>query len=265
MPRKLFVVIVVILSVAAGVLIYNSETMREARFVKALVARNIEARGGVEAWQSVTAMRLFGQMDLGKDMVVPYKLDQKRPGKMCLEFEFNSETSVQCVNGSGGWTITPFRGRSTPQAMSEEQLRDSVDSADIYGPLYDYSSRGHDVDVEGLVAVNGRDAWKLKVTLPRGGVRWVYLDAETALDVKLESIKMIGGREHHVETYYFDWAATDGLLISRRQETGEIGKDEKRFFTVDQVEVNPSIADSRFEMPVAEPNATAQSMARTVP
>lgn len=265
MSRKLVVSISIILTFAAGFLLYYSDAMREARFVKALVAKNIETRGGSEAWDSVTTMRLEGQMDLGSGMVVPYRLDQKRPGKMCLEFDFNAATSVQCADRDRGWTITPFRGRSTPQPMSDQQLQDSVDSADLYGPLYNYASRGHKIDVEGLAMVDGRDAWKLKITLPRGGVRWLYLDAETALDLKLEAIKNIGGRDHHVETYYYDWVTTDGLLISRRQETGEIDQDERRFFTVDKVEINPAIADSRFEMPVAEAEANTQRMARTVP
>ena len=79
MSRKI-IVVGLALVLAAGLLIYNSDTMKQARFVDSLVARNIEARGGAEAWDAVSSLRLTGQMDLGQDMVVPYVLEQKRPG-----------------------------------------------------------------------------------------------------------------------------------------------------------------------------------------
>ena len=90
---------------------------------------------------------------------------------------------------------------------------------------------------------------KLKVTLPKGGVRWVYLDAETAIEVKLEALRMVAGREHRVETCYFDWQEADGLLIARRQETLTEGDKESHFLTVESVSVNPPLDDSRFALP----------------
>ena len=48
---KKVMVIALALVLVAGILIYNSDAMKEARFVKSLVARNIDARGGAEAWE----------------------------------------------------------------------------------------------------------------------------------------------------------------------------------------------------------------------
>ena len=78
MSRKAIAAALAFVLVAA-ILIYNSDAMKQARFVKELVARNIEARGGAEAWGAVASLRLTGQMDLGQGMVVPYMLEQK-PG-----------------------------------------------------------------------------------------------------------------------------------------------------------------------------------------
>jgi hypothetical protein len=238
-------------AVVVGVLIYNSEAMREARFVSALVDRNIEARGGLEAWEAVGALSLAGQMDLGQGMVVPYTLEQKRPGKMCLKFEFDSELSKQCSDGETGWKITPFRGRykKLPQPMTEAELRETVDSSDPYGLLYDYSDRGHDIELVGKETVDGREIYKLQVTLPRGGVRSLYIDAETALETRLETRREIVGREQLVETRYVEWMEIEGLLIPSRQETRIAGEDESHFITVESVIVNPTLDDSDFAMP----------------
>lgn len=251
MSRKVAIVaVVLILGAVAGILIDNSDAMKNARLINALVDRNIEARGGAENWAHVSAMRLDGQMDLGQDMVVPYTLEQKRPGKMCLEFEFNGEMASQCTDGTTGWKVAPFMGRPGPQPMSETELRETADSADLYGLLYDYEDRGIDIDLVGQETIDGRDAYKLQLTLPLGGVRWLYLDTETALEVKLEAMRTVAGKDLRVDTFYYDWEPTgEGLLIARRQETSTEGDAAPHFLTVDTVTVNPLISDTRFAPP----------------
>jgi hypothetical protein len=247
MSKKTLVILVAI--AAFGVIAYFSPAMRDARFVNSLVARNLEARGGADAWNDVTSMRMAGQMDLGGDMIVPYTLEQKRPGMMCFEFTFDGAMSTQCMDGDDGWKIAPFRGRSEPQPMSELELREMADSSDPYGLLYDYRARGLDIDYLGIEQIDGRDVYKLQVTLPRGGIRWLYLDAETALDVKLAATRIIAGREYGIETYYSDWQDIEGLLIPARQETITVGDEASHFITVDSVTINPGIEDSRFHIP----------------
>jgi hypothetical protein len=241
--------------VAVAVLVYNSGPLKNARFADELVARNIEARGGV-AWQDISALRLSGRMDLGQEMIVPYTLEQKRPDKMCLEFVFDSETAVQCAAGDTGWKIVPFMGVPGPQAMTAAELRETAGSVDPYGPLYDHAARGNKLEYLGQQQLQGRDTHKLQVTLPQGAVRWLYLDAETALEVKLETVRMIAGKELLVETRYTDWQAQDGLLIARRLDTKTEGDSESHFLTISSVDVNPQIDDARFLMPATTENIT---------
>ena len=224
-----------------------------AQTVDELVARNVAARGGAEAWRGVSSLRLTGQMDVGQGMLVPYVLEQKRPSKMRLEFVFDGETAVQCSDGKTGWKLVPFRGRTTPEPMTEEELRETAGSGDLYGLLFDYAPRGHAVELLGRESVQGRDAFKLKVTLPGGAVRWVYLDAESGLEVKIEALRTLAGRERRVESFYHDWQVAEGLLIPRRQETRTEGENELHLLTVETVRVNPPLDDSRFAMPAAAP------------
>lgn len=250
MSRKTITLVAVLVLGLAAVLIYNSDAMKDARLVKALVARNIDARGGADAWSGVTSMRLAGQMDIGQDLVVPYTLEQKRPGKMCLEFEFDGQLSTQCTDGRRGWKVAPFMGRDVPVQMGDAEYRETADSADPYGLLYDYNGRDIDIDLESRETIDGRDTYKLKVTLPQGAVRWLYLDAGSALEVKLETMRDVAGKKMRVDTFYYDWRPTEeGLLISRRQETSTEGDTAPHFLTVDKVTVNPEIDDARFAPP----------------
>lgn len=238
-----------VLFVTGASLIYNFGGLKQARIVNDLVARNIAARGGLQAWQDVNSLRLTGRMDLGQGMVVPYVLEQKRPNKMCFEFIFDEQTALQCADGRSGWKVAPFRGRDIAEPMTKVELRETADTADLYGLLYDFADRGTTVEVLGHETVGGRDAIKLKLTLAKGGVRWLYLDAETALEVKLEALRTIAGRQRRVETLYSDWQEKDGLLIAHRQDTTTEGDPQPHFLTVETVTVNPAIDDSRFAMP----------------
>ncbi len=236
-------------ALAVGALMFLVPYVRRDRVVEALVARNVAARGGAEAWRAVDSLRLTGEIDVGQDLLVPYALEQKRPDKMCLSYEFDGATAVQCTDGDSGWKVEPFRGRSTPEPMTDTELREVADLGDPWGLLFDYDRRGHGVKLLGRTPVDGRDAFELEVTLPGGGVRWVYLDAETALEVKVAAVRTRGQHERRVETVYLDWRPADGLLIPRRLETRTEGSKDAHALTVATVHVNPPLEDSSFVMP----------------
>ena len=219
------------------------------RVVDGLIARNIEARGGADRWRAVDSMRIAGQMDLGQGLHVPYTIEQKRPGMMCLEFEFDEKMATQCVSGEGGWKVLPFMGRPRPEPMTDAEYAEMADTAAIDGLLFDSARRGHEVTLVGKETIDGRETYKLEIALPRGATRWLYLDAETALEVKLETIRTRSGRQQRIETYYSDWRETDGLLIPRRQDSRAEGEPESHWLTVDSVTINPPIADERFTKP----------------
>lgn len=248
MSKKVMAVAFAIVLLAVF-LIYNSDAMQERRVIKALAAQNIEARGGADAWQAVDTLRLTGLMDLGQGMHVPYVMEQKRPGRMCLEFVFDEKTAIQCVNGETGWKLLPFRGRNNPEAMTDQEYAALAGGAEIDGLLFNSVKIGNKVSVAGKETVAGRSATKLEVTLPSGAIRWIYIDDETGLDIKLETTRVVRGKDRLVTTYYYDWQETDGLLIPRRQETQTAGDDESHFVTVDSVVRNPPLDDSRFAMP----------------
>jgi len=239
------------LAVACLVLLDRSHhfTGGHSRAVDTLIARNVAARGGADTWRAVDTLRLAGQMDLGQDVHVPYTLEQKRPGKMCLEFEFDNEIATQCVNGAAGWKRLPFMGRKFAEPMTEQELQEMAGAVGVDGLLFDSDKRGYDIELLGHEDVGGRSAAKLEVTLPGGIVRWVYLDDETGLEIKLQAMRSLRGQQRLVETFFSDWRDVDGLLIPHRQETRMANYPDTQFVTVEAVTVNPAIDDERFAMP----------------
>jgi len=262
---RIAIVVAVIVAVAAGLMLLDREygiVGGHGRVVDSLIARNIEARGGADNWRNVTTLQLSGRMDLGQGMVVPYTIEQKRPGKMCLQYEFDDDTAVQCVTGDKGWKLLPYRGRDYAEAMTDAELREMADAADIDGLLFDSARRGHEIVLLGKEDVDGREADKLEVVLPGGAKRWVYLDAETALEIKMESTRFLRGKDQLITTYFSDWRKTDGVLLPWRQDTLAEGSTDSNFITVEQVIINQPIDDWHFEMPVSM-NASNMSLGST--
>ena len=252
LTRSRYIAIFSILLVTGALLALDNVfhfTGGHGRAVDSLIEKNIAARGGADRWRAVSALQLSGRMDLGQGMIAPYVMVQKRPGKACLEFVFDDETAIQCITGEAGWKVLPFRGRRAPEPMTDDELAAMADTAEIDGLLFQSDVRGHKVELLGKEDVAGRSAFKLQVTLPHGDLRWVYLDEETALDIKIEATRMVSGKLRLVETYFDDWREEEGLLIARRQETRTEGDDESYFLSIESVRVNPLIDDSRFQMP----------------
>ena len=218
--------------------------------IDGLIEKNVAAKGGEHVWHDVSSLQLSGMMDLGQGMVVPYRIDQKRPLKMCLEYEFDARRVVQCVDGDTGWKFLPFLGRNLPEKMTDEEALKMADTASIDGLLLSASKRRFGIEWVGKEDVNGRPADKLKVTMPGGTIRWISLDEETGLELKVEYTRVVRGKEQVVESLFSDWKTEAGLLFPGRTDTRIVGSSESQFVTVDKIVVNPEIEDKRFEMPV---------------
>jgi len=227
-----------------------------AQTVDEVIAKNIEAKGGLQKLKSVETLRLTGKMSLGPGIEAPATIEFKRPGKVRMEITIQGGVGVQAFDGKAGWSISPFGGKKEPEPMSAESLKDMEEQSDLDGPLVDYKAKGHAVELLGKEAVEGSDAYKLKVTLKNGDVRYFYLDSDSYLDIKTDSKRSIRGSEVEIETSISDYKEIGGLLFPHSFQSGAKGRPERQSIVVEKIEVNPAIDDARFVMPAAAPSGT---------
>ena len=134
--------------------------------------------------------------------------------------------------------------------MGEDDLRGMLLDADFDGPLVDYAAKGNKIALEGMEPVEGRKAYKLKVTLKDGQVRRVWVDAETFLDVKIDGTRRLGGKSRTVATYLRDYKSVNGVKVPYLLETKVEGVNGSEKIQIEQVALNPKIADIRFAKPL---------------
>jgi outer membrane lipoprotein-sorting protein len=238
-----------LLSLAAGSLLAAAAG---AQTVDEIIAKNLQARGGLEKLKNVQSIRFTGKMTVGPGIEAPVTLELKRPKNLRMEFTFQGMTAIQGYDGKDGWMITPFRGTKTPEPMAADDLKEADEQADIDGPLVDYKAKGHTVELVGKDKVEGAEAYKLKVTLKNGDVIHFFIDSDVFLDVKTEAKRTIRGSEVEAETIFGDYKEVGGLFFPHAIEAGPKGAQQKQKITIEKVEINPPLDEAHFKMPKVE-------------
>ncbi len=223
-----------------------------AQTVDEVIAKANEARGGLEKMKAVQSIRMKGKMTMGPGLEAPITIEMKRPRNARMEFTLQGMTGVQAYDGQQAWGISPM-GSQKPEPLPPEMAKDLDNQSDIDGPLVDYKAKGHQVELIGKEKVEGSDAWKLKVTLKSGDVQYVFLDADSHLEIRNESKRTIRGSEVELETTIGDYKEAGGLLWPHSIQSGAKGRPEKQSFAFESIEVNPALDDARFKMPAAKP------------
>lgn len=221
-----------------------------------VLAKHYEARGGLDAITALKSYRTTGNFNMGQ-MQAPFTIEAKRPGKLRLEFTLQGMTGVQAVNGDSGWQVMPFTGKLDAEPMSDEELRNFKNQADIDGPLVNWKQKGHTVELLGTDEVEGADAYKLKIKLKDGDQIIAYLDAEYFLDLKWDITTRMRGQEVKVGVSYGDYKQVGDLTLPHAVTQTMEGMPGGQTFTIDTYELDVDIADDRFVMPAKAEAAPA--------
>ena len=214
-----------------------------------LIARHIEARGGLARIKALQSVRMTGTASAGPGRVAVVTREVKRPGRLRMEFAFQGVTAVFAWDGRRGFQVSPLDGSLEPRPLSPENTELALEQADIEGPLVDWRAKGHRLELLGREKLEGSEAFKLKLTLASGPVRYLYLDGKSCLLVRSETARTLRGRELQLETTLADYKPEGGLMFPHVIESGASGRPARLKVVVDKVELNPPLDDSRFELP----------------
>ena len=223
-----------------------------AQTLDEVLAKNYKAKGGLDKIKAVQTIRITGTMTLGPGIEAPFVLVQKRPGMLRMEFTFQGMTGVQAYDGKTGWQLMPFEGRKDPEPLPEDAMKQVEEQADVDGPLVDYKVKGHTVELVGKEKVEGSDVYKLKVTLKNGDIRYIYLDADSYLEIRVEGKTKTRGTDVESESTIGDYKEVGGLMFPYAMESGQKGSPQKQKMTLQKIELNVPLDDAQFKMPVVK-------------
>jgi outer membrane lipoprotein-sorting protein len=253
-----------------------------------IAERNVSARGGLTAWQRIQSMTLSGQIDAGRERIdggrvgllahpharaemkavlrktamapdeasrgkiiqLPFRMDLERPGKSRIEVQFKGDTAVQVFDGNNGWKLRPFIGRREVEKFTPDEARQAAQQQDLDGPLIGYAAKGTHLALRGMEKVDGRNAYKLQLTLKNGEVRQLWVDAQTFLDVRYDGPpRQYDGKQRTVSTYFRDYKPVNGVVLPHLLETTVDGVNNTQRIIVEKIALNPPLDEARFTRP----------------
>src|SRR5215469_14033529 len=170
-----------------------------------VITKNVAARGGLEAWRAVKTMTLSGKTGAGgnqratlqmptqatatvvtrkteeaqlpsrrvEEVNLPFIMELARPRKMRFELQVAGQSALQVYDGVNGWKLRPYLNRLEVEPYTADEMKIASRQSELDGPLVDYAAKGTRIESDGMEKVEGRDAYKLKLTLKSGDVTHV--------------------------------------------------------------------------------------------
>jgi hypothetical protein len=234
---------IVLIAVLCCTALSQSQTADE------LIAKNIEARGGMEKMKAIKTLRATGKFEGGGGFTASVGQENQRPDLVRETFSLQGMTQVQAYDGKTGWQIQPFGGRKDPQLMGEDDLRDLLLDADLDGPLVDYKEKGSTVEYLGHDVVDGDDALRLKITLKNGDIIYDYLDPDTFIEIRREIQQFIRGSVRDRVVGLGSYKPVAGVMFPFSISQGPKNHPDAQTYTMQKMEANVPIDPRDFMLP----------------
>lgn len=230
-----------------------------------IVAKYVKAIGGMEKIDAVKTLRRSGKFTGGGGFEAKVSQENKRPDFVRQEFTIQGMVGVTAYDGKNGWKIEPWEGKKDAEPLGEEEMKQILEESDFDGPLVHSKEKGNTVEYVGTEPVEGTDAYKLKVTLKNGDVRYYFMDTDYYVPIKIETKRMIRGAETESETSLGDYKEVAGVYFPHSQEQGQKGSQNRSKIVIDKFEANVPIDDGVFKQPAvagaSQPKPPAQGEA----
>ena len=226
-----------------------------AQSADSLIAKYIQASGGLARIQALQSLRRTGKYTGGGGFEAVVVQENKRPNSVREEFSIQGMTGINAYDGHTGWKIEPWQGKRDPEALGEEEMHGILDDADFDGPLVNYQAKGNKVEYQGIAQIEGSDVYKLTVTRPNGDVSFYYLDIEYYVPIRIDTQRMIRGAPQESETSLGDYKQVNGVYLPFSYESGAKGSSstDRSKITYDKIEANVPLDDVLFSRPGARP------------
>lgn len=194
----------------------------QAKPVDEIINKYAEARGGKEKLNSINSLCMEGFREMmGNKVAIKVT---KVLGKLYRnDFEFSNSKGYTIVTPTEGWVFIPMRSKTVEQ-IPEDRLKSMQTEMDIAGPLINHTAKGNKAQLVGKEDVDGKEAYKIKLTLSTDKEIIYLIDTETNLLLQTrqmstglgKSVNKTTGSEREVITNFSDYKSVDGIMFPHK-------------------------------------------------
>ena len=224
--------------------------LSHAQDVDEIIAKHIEAHGGMEAFQKIKAMKVTGQFTSFSE-TNPFTEIKAGPTQYYSTYNLGQHKVKDGLNGDYCWRVDPWFRRTEPRQSTDAEQSSIIQKAEFVTPFFNYQERGFTVEYKGKEEVDGIKVFKLELARPAQGLTetW-YINSKTYLEYMCSSIWQDFAGPAMAESIFEDFREVDGILFpfyiervfSIRHRITEIGK----------IEINPKVDHAQFAPPLTE-------------
>ncbi len=221
----------------------SAVTLLSAQSIEEIV-KNFAAANKFDKISGYQTIKLTGKATMmGMDM--PVVIYMKNPNKVRSVATIGGQEMIQVFDGEKGWVINPMTGSKTPVALGQEEANQMLRSS-VFQNYLDNYLKNNMLKLEGTENVNGRPAFKIKATIEGGNVIRFFIDKSSYLLVKTIADVKQGGIPVSLESFFSDYAETNGFILPMTTTTSAGGMEFVYKYT--DVKVNEPMDDSIFRL-----------------
>jgi len=211
-----------------------------------LIAKNIQARGGAEAWSKIESIRATGTFT-AFSVDSPFTLHRKRPNLYHIDHTLNEKKVVIGYDGEELWWENHwFQAAAQPIEGLDRQV--IMRDVHFVSPFFDYQKHGFTVSYMGETDFEGMPALALELTRADDFKETWFFDPETFLEIGCDSPGSDFGTPAPQRTFFDDFREVEGVKIPFYVEAQWYTR--ARAMTVENVELNLKLDDDLFQIPM---------------
>lgn len=220
-----------------------------AQTVDDVIAKNLEAKGGVARLKETQSVRTTGKATMqgqGQAMEVAITTSTKRPYFMLNEMTMGGQKMRQGFDGETMWmAVDGMPAQALPPGPQVDILKQN---SQIDSPLLDYKAKGTKIELAGTETEGTAKLHHLVITPKSGPAMHYYIDAATGLESRIVVEAEDQGQTMKMEMRFSDFKTIDGrtmpFAIKQFVNGNQVGQ-----VTFEKVEFNVPLEDAIFRMP----------------
>jgi outer membrane lipoprotein-sorting protein len=223
---------------AAGIALADLPTGEE------VMEKSLEAMGGKAAFARHHNSLMKGTMSVsGVDMKMTIYAAEPNLSYTLFESEMVGKMESGC-NGEIAWDLSVMQGASVKEG---EELEKALFDA-TFNPQLHWQDRYTNVEVLAEEEVDGTACYRVALTPVVGDTITVYLDTETWLTLRTETVSNSGMGSISIVTDHLDYREVDGVKTPFTLKVLLMGAQEM-ITTLDSIEFNVEIPEGTFDLP----------------
>lgn len=209
-----------------------------------IMKKNLKALGGEAAFARHHNCLMKGKMSIsGIEMDVTIYLSEPNLKYVRFESAMIGKMESGC-NGEAAWDLSVMQGASVKEGKElEKELFNSVFNSELL-----WKDRYTSIDVLGEEEIDGTACYKLVLTPAVGNTVTTYIDKETWLTVKTETVDESPTGSVTIVSNLSDYREVDGVKLPFKTKLVLMGAQQMTT-TLDSVEFNVEIPEGVFELP----------------